>query len=130
MIREMTPADYDEIVGTILCGHDGHRGYIYHGKSFWLKRVWEKKDFLGFYSKSITDKENIPLFEIHRQSLRSLCCIPYHQYDNSQRHQQFCNRHGIPDRICTCQSRQYINQNPTDNHSPCNRNKERGARFH
>ena len=98
--------DSGEIVGTILCGHDGRRGYIYHtvvkeicrnqgiatklieaaisalqqegitrvclnvmetneyGKSFWLKRGWEKKDFLGFYSKSITDKENIPLFDI------------------------------------------------------------------
>lgn len=96
----------DEIVGTILCGHDGRRGYIYHtvvkenyreqgiatklieaavsalqregitrvclnvmetntyGRAFWEKRGWEKKDFLGFYSKSITDRENIPLFEI------------------------------------------------------------------
>ena len=95
-----------KIVGAILCGHDGRRGYIYHtvvkesyrnqgiatklieaavsalqqegitrvclnvmetneyGKSFWLKRGWEKKDFLGFYSKSITDKDNIPLFDI------------------------------------------------------------------
>ena len=98
--------DNGEIVGTILCGHDGRRGYIYHtvvkdshrnqgiatnlieaaisalqqegitrvclnvmetneyGKSFWLKRGWKKKNFLGFYSKSITDKENIPLFDI------------------------------------------------------------------
>ena len=98
--------DNGKIVGTILCGHDGRRGYIYHtvvkescrkqgiatklinaaisalqqeritrvclnvmetnqhGKSFWLNRGWEKKDFLGFYSKSITDKENIPLFDI------------------------------------------------------------------
>lgn len=97
--------DKGEIVGTILCGHDGRRGYIYHtvvksshrnqgiatklvetvicalqkeritrvclnvmetneyGKSFWEKRGWEKKDFLGFYSKSITDKENVPLFD-------------------------------------------------------------------
>ena len=96
----------DEIVGTILCGHDGRRGYIYHtvvkenyreqgiatklieaavsalqkegitrvclnvmetnayGRAFWEKRGWEKKDFLGFYSKSITDRENTPLFEI------------------------------------------------------------------
>lgn len=96
--------DNDEIIGTILCGHDGRRGYIYHtvvkknyrnqgiatklieavisalqeegitrvclnvmetneyGKSFWQKKGWEKKDFLGFYSKSITDKENTPLF--------------------------------------------------------------------
>ena len=94
-----------EIVGTILCGHDGRRGYIYHtvvkddyrnqgiatklidaavsalqkekitrvclnvmekneyAKSFWLNRGFEKKDFLGFYSKSITDKENVPLFD-------------------------------------------------------------------
>lgn len=98
--------DNDEIIGTILCGHDGRRGYIYHtvvevghrnqgiatnlikaavsalqqegitrvclnvmetnecGKSFWRKSGWEKKDFLGFYSKSITDQENIPLFDI------------------------------------------------------------------
>ena len=98
--------DGDEIIGTILCGHDGRRGYIYHtvvkenyreqgtatklieaavsalqeegitrvclnvmetntcGRVFWEKRGWEKKDFLGFYSKSITDKENTPLFEI------------------------------------------------------------------
>ncbi len=34
-----------------------------YGKSFWEKRGWEKKDFLGFYSKSITDKENVPLFD-------------------------------------------------------------------
>lgn len=32
------------------------------GGKFWLDNGWEKKDFLGLYSKSITDKENIPLF--------------------------------------------------------------------
>ena len=96
--------DDDAVIGVILCGHDGRRGYIYHtvvhpdyrkqgigtalinaavdalqkegitrvclnvmesngdGKHFWVNRGWEKKDFLGFYSKSITDKENLPLF--------------------------------------------------------------------
>lgn len=34
------------------------------GKRFWTNRGWEKKDFLGFYSRSITDKENLPLFEV------------------------------------------------------------------
>lgn len=34
------------------------------GKHFWLGRGWEKKDFLGFYSKSITDRENLPLFQV------------------------------------------------------------------
>ena len=34
------------------------------GKKFWLDKGWEKKDFLEFYSKSITDEENYPLFEI------------------------------------------------------------------
>lgn len=95
-----------KIVGAILCGNDGRRGYIYHtvvqadyrnngiatqlidaatsalqkegitrvclnvmetneqGKLFWQNRGWEKKDFLGFYSKSITEKENLPLFEL------------------------------------------------------------------
>lgn len=95
-----------QLVGAILCGHDGRRGYIYHtvvlpdyrrrgiasslvesaiaalqkegitrvclnvmetneqGKKFCISKGWEKKDFLGFYSKSITDKENLPLFEI------------------------------------------------------------------
>lgn len=95
----------DSIIGTILCGHDGRRGYIYHtvvheeyrrrgigsalvesavkalktegitrvclnvmesnevGRCFWLNRGWEKKDFLGFYSKGITEKQNQPLFE-------------------------------------------------------------------
>ena len=95
-----------QLVGAILCGHDGRRGYIYHtvvlpdyrrrgiasslvesaiaalqkegitrvclnvmetneqGKKFWISKGWEKKDFLCFYSKSITDKENLPLFEI------------------------------------------------------------------
>lgn len=94
-----------KIIGAILCGNDGRRGYIYHtavsgdfrnqgiatqlisaavaalqeegitrvclnvmetneqGKAFWQHRGWEKKDFLGFYSKSITDSENVPLFE-------------------------------------------------------------------
>lgn len=33
------------------------------GKRFWQNRGWEKKDFLGFYSKSITDRENLPLFD-------------------------------------------------------------------
>lgn len=93
----------DEIVGVILCGHDGRRGYIYHtvvkeelrgqgiagrlircaegalreegitriclnvletnetGKRFWLNRGWEKREALGFYSKGITDKENLLL---------------------------------------------------------------------
>ena len=96
----------DKVVGVILCGNDGRRGYIYHtvvkrefrncgigtnlienailalkkegitrvclnvmetneqGKQFWQNRGWEKKDFLGFYSKSITDKVNEPLFTI------------------------------------------------------------------
>lgn len=96
----------DRLIGAILCGHDGRRGYIYHtvvlpeyrghgiasalvdmtiqalkkegitrvclnvietneqGKNFWLHKGWEKKGFLGFYSKSITDKENFPLFHI------------------------------------------------------------------
>lgn len=94
------------LIGAILCGHDGRRGYIYHttvlpqyrkqgvasaliekaeeslqkegvtrvclnvmetnasGKAFWQNRGWEKKDFLGFYSKSITDQENLPLFQL------------------------------------------------------------------
>lgn len=94
------------MIGAILSGHDGRRGYIYHtvvlpeyrrqgiatnlvdmavkalqeegitrvclnvmetneqGKKFWIDRGWEKKDFLGFYSKSITDKENLPLFRV------------------------------------------------------------------
>lgn len=94
----------DKIVGAILSGHDGRRGYIYHtvvlpeyrgqgiasslvdmvvealqkegitrvclnvletneqGKKFWIDKGWEKKTFLGFYSKAITDKENQPLF--------------------------------------------------------------------
>ena len=94
------------LVGAILSGHDGRRGYIYHtvvlpeyrgrgigsslveaaiaalqkegitrvclnvmetneqGKRFWLDRGWEKKDFLGFYRKAVTDVENLPLFEI------------------------------------------------------------------
>ena len=93
-----------KIVGTILSGHDGRRGYIYHtvvlpeyrgrgvasalvdaavealqkegitrvclnvmetneqGKKFWINKGWEKKAFLGFYSKAITSKENLPLF--------------------------------------------------------------------
>lgn len=96
----------DKVVGVILCGNDGRRGYIYHtvvkrafrncgigtnliekavqalkkegitrvclnimetneqGKQFWQNRGWERKDFLGFYSKSITDKVNEPLFTI------------------------------------------------------------------
>lgn len=32
------------------------------GKKFWIDKGWEKKAFLGFYSKAITDKENLPLF--------------------------------------------------------------------
>lgn len=34
------------------------------GKNFWINHGWEEKEFLGFYSKSITDKENKPLFEL------------------------------------------------------------------
>lgn len=94
------------LVGAILCGNDGRRGYIYHtavlpafrnrgigsalveaavralqaegitrvclnvmesneqGKTFWTEKGWEKKEFLGFYSKSITDQENRPLFHM------------------------------------------------------------------
>lgn len=93
------------LVGAILSGHDGRRGYIYHtvvrleyrkqgigtelvkaaigalqnegitrvclnimesnedGKAFWRNQGWDKKDFLGFYSKSITTRENIPFFK-------------------------------------------------------------------
>ena len=95
-----------KLVGAILSGHDGRRGYIYHtvvlpayrgrgigsalvdsavaalreegitrvclnvmaaneqGKRFWTARGWEHKDFLEFYSKAITDRENLPLFEV------------------------------------------------------------------
>lgn len=95
-----------QLVGAILSGHDGRRGYIYHttvlpeyrrqgigshlvdaviqalqkegitrvclnvmetneqGKIFWIKKGWEKKDFLGFYSRSITNQENLPLFKV------------------------------------------------------------------
>ncbi|MBQ7840534.1 MAG: GNAT family N-acetyltransferase [Lachnospiraceae bacterium] len=95
----------NKLVGAILSGHDGRRGYIYHtvvlpeyrrrgiasdlvsaavealrkegitrvclnvmetneqGKKFWIDKGWEKKVFLGFYSKAITDKENLPLFK-------------------------------------------------------------------
>ncbi|MFR0575155.1 GNAT family N-acetyltransferase [Bifidobacterium boum] len=98
--------DDNKLIGAILSGHDGRRGYIYHtvvlpeyrrqgiatnlvdmavkslqeegitrvclnvmetneqGKKFWIDRGWEKKDFLGFYSKSITNKENLPLFSV------------------------------------------------------------------
>ncbi len=101
--------DAGEIIGCILCGNDGRRGYIYHtvvkdsrrcegiggklidaavaglqaegitrvclnvmesnetGKAFWTKRGWEKKDFLGFYSKSITGRENLPLFQVQQE---------------------------------------------------------------
>lgn len=94
------------LIGAILSGHDGRRGYIYHtvvlpeyrckgiasglvdaavkalqkegitrvclnvmetneqGKKFWLSKGWERKEFLEFYSKSITDKENLPLFKV------------------------------------------------------------------
>ena len=34
------------------------------GKKFWIGKGWEKKDFLEFYSKAITDKENLPLFKV------------------------------------------------------------------
>ena len=34
------------------------------GKRFWTARGWEKKDYLGFYSKAITDRKNLPLFSI------------------------------------------------------------------
>lgn len=96
----------NRLVGAILCGHDGRRGYIYHtvvlpewrgrgiaselvdmavealkeegitrvclnvvetneqGKAFWIRRGWEKKDFLGFYSRGITEKGNLPLFSL------------------------------------------------------------------
>lgn len=36
------------------------------GKRFWTNRGWEEKVFLGFYSRSITDDENLPLFEVER----------------------------------------------------------------
>lgn len=96
--------DGAKLIGAILCGHDGRRGYIYHtvvlpeyrrrgiasslidasigalqqegitrlclnvmeqneiGKRFWISKGWEKKDFLGFYSKAISEHENAPLF--------------------------------------------------------------------
>ena len=96
----------EKLIGAILCGHDGRRGYIYHtvvlpeyrgrgiatalveaavealqkegitrvclnvmktneqGKKFWIGKGWEGKDFLEFYSKSITDKINSPLFKV------------------------------------------------------------------
>lgn len=34
------------------------------GKKLRQNRGWEKKDFLGFYSKFITNKENLPLFNL------------------------------------------------------------------
>ncbi|MDE5819119.1 MAG: GNAT family N-acetyltransferase [Lachnospiraceae bacterium] len=94
------------LIGAILSGHDGRRGYIYHtvvlpeyrrqgiaselvktavaalqeegitrvclnvmetneqGKAFWISQGWERKDFLEFYSRGITDQENLPLFHV------------------------------------------------------------------
>lgn len=105
----------NKLVGAILSGHDGRRGYIYHtvvlrehrrqgiasalvdmavealrkegitrvclnvmetneqGKQFWVDKGWEKKDFLGFYSKAITDKENLPLFKIEKADKTKYC---------------------------------------------------------
>lgn len=102
----------DKIVGVILSGHDGRRGYIYHtvvlpeyrgrgiasalvdaavdalrhkgitrvclnvmetneqGKRFWISKGWEKKGFLRFYSKGITDQENQPLFPVQGAALQ------------------------------------------------------------
>lgn len=80
------------VVGSILCGHDGRRigstlidaaiaalrreGITRvclnvmerndDGKRFWINRGWEKKEFLGFYSRSITNRENLPLFEVEQ----------------------------------------------------------------
>lgn len=80
------------VVGSILCGHDGRgigstlidaaiaalrREGITRvclnvmernddGKRFWINRGWEKKEFLGFYSRSITNRENLPLFEVEQ----------------------------------------------------------------
>ena len=96
-----------QLIGAILSGHDGRRGYIYHtvvlpkyrrqgiaselveaveaalqregitrvclnvmatndlGKDFWISQGWERKEFLEFYSKGITDKENLPLFKVY-----------------------------------------------------------------
>lgn len=34
------------------------------GRDFWIHRGWEKKDFLGFYSRGITERENLPLFHV------------------------------------------------------------------
>ena len=34
------------------------------GKAFWTRRGWEKKEFLEFYSKAITDLDNPPLFKV------------------------------------------------------------------
>lgn len=95
----------ERLIGAILSGHDGRRGYIYHtvvlpeyrgrgigsdlveaavealqkegitrvclnviaaneqGKKFWTGKGWERKEFLEFYSKAITEKENLPLFQ-------------------------------------------------------------------
>lgn len=95
----------ERLIGAILSGHDGRRGYIYHtvvlpeyrgrgigsdlveaavealqkegitrvclnviatneqGKKFWTGKGWERKEFLEFYSKAITEKENLSLFQ-------------------------------------------------------------------
>ena len=94
----------EKLIGNILCGHDGRRGYFYHtvvlpefrrrgvasalvdeavnalkkegitrcclnvmetneqGKSFWIEKGWEKKDFLGFYSKQLPIKRTYHCF--------------------------------------------------------------------
>lgn len=44
------------------------------GKQFWTRRGWEKKDFLGFYSKGITDRENLPLFKLPDEKNESSFC--------------------------------------------------------
>ena len=80
--------DDDTLVGAILCGHDGRRGYIYHtvvrsedrrhkiGSELVEKAVEALRtegitrvclnvmETLGFYSKGITEKENLPLFKV------------------------------------------------------------------
>lgn len=34
------------------------------GKRFWTRLGWERKDFLGFYSKAVSERENRPLFKV------------------------------------------------------------------
>ena len=65
-----------------------------------------------------------------RSGVWKLACILFYFNNGKYSYYQFCNWHGKPDRVCSCDSGKQINETSADHCASCHWYKERSAWFH